>query len=243
MNVVPNNARMTVITSDSKYSRAVDFLKATSAIFCQRLRWVFLARPKTFQSMPGGSLLCRFLCQALSTSHILAVNHNVYRKELLVVRSFFAGDDIFGVSQMTSLQLFLKLRLEVRQLAFRFSNIFHLRFQEPQHHATGLVNSAIKIDCAENRFQSIHQQGLFHAPAGLFLAPSQLQVDAQTNLFGILHEVRRTYKEALQFRKLSLCETWVSSEEVVADQKSQDRVTEELELFVVSLSRASLVRM
>src|SRR5215831_1095317 len=34
----------------------------------------------------------------------------------------------------------------------------------------------------------------------------------------------------------------MSSEEKVADQKSQNRVTEELELFVVSLSRAPLVR-
>src|SRR5262245_52049756 len=114
MNVVPNNARMTVITSDSKYSRAVDFLKATSTIFCQRLRWVFLARPKAFQSMPCGSLLCRFLCQARSTSHTLAVNHEVYRKELLVIRPLFDRHRIFNVSQMAGLQLFLKLRLKVR---------------------------------------------------------------------------------------------------------------------------------
>src|SRR5262245_13016562 len=192
--------------------------------------------------MPCGSLLCRLLCQSRSTSHTLPVNHNVYRKELLVVRPLFAGEDIFSVSQMAGLQLFLKLRLEVRQLAFRFSNIFHLRFQEPQHYPTGLINSAIKIDRAKNRFQSIHQQRLLHAPAGLFLAPPQLQVDAQTNLFGILHKIRRTYEEALQFRKLSLCQIRMGSEEVVADQKSQNRVTEELKLFVVSFSCAPLVR-
>jgi hypothetical protein len=41
MNVVPNNARITVIVSDSKYSRAVDFLNLGSVISLQFLDSVF----------------------------------------------------------------------------------------------------------------------------------------------------------------------------------------------------------
>jgi hypothetical protein len=41
MNVVPNNARITVIVSDSKYSRAVDFLNLVSVISLQFLDGVF----------------------------------------------------------------------------------------------------------------------------------------------------------------------------------------------------------
>src|SRR5215467_8868225 len=116
INVVPKSARMTVITSDSKYSRAVDFLKAASTIFCQRLRWFFVAGPDPLQRVPRGRLLCCFLRQAGPMSHGFAINHNLNSKQLLVIRSLFTCHSVFGTPEMTRLQLLLKLGLKVRQL-------------------------------------------------------------------------------------------------------------------------------
>src|SRR5207244_3083333 len=109
MNVVPKRARITVITSDSKYSRAVDFLKATSAIVCQRLGWFFPARPEPFQSMARGRLLRCFFRQTRAPGHWLSINHNFNCKQFLVVGTFFTCHDVFGAPEMSRLQLFLKL--------------------------------------------------------------------------------------------------------------------------------------
>jgi hypothetical protein len=44
MNVVPNRARITVMASDSKYSRAVDFLNVSPAISLQILEGLLRRR-------------------------------------------------------------------------------------------------------------------------------------------------------------------------------------------------------
>src|SRR6516225_6503386 len=90
MNVVPKSARITVITSDSKYSRAVDFLKTASAI----LDCFLLPRADTLESLLRGGLFGRFLSQTYTAGGRLAINNNVNSKQFLMIRSSLTGHNI-----------------------------------------------------------------------------------------------------------------------------------------------------
>src|SRR6188768_1663687 len=68
MNVVPNNARITVITSDSKYSRAVDFVNVGSVI-----RQVLFLRVDLRQRLFCGSLLRSLFRQSDAAGNDLAI--------------------------------------------------------------------------------------------------------------------------------------------------------------------------
>src|SRR6266699_64961 len=102
MKVVPKSARMTVITSDSKYSRGVDFLKVASAICLARanphalLDCLLLPGPNSFEGFPRGGLLGRFLRQTDPPSYGFVVNDNFHRKQFLMIGPFLAGDHVFG---------------------------------------------------------------------------------------------------------------------------------------------------
>src|SRR5215813_8118440 len=111
MNVVPKRARMTVITRDSKYSRAVDFLKAASAMYLARF---LIPSPEPLQCVLCCGLLRSLLRQAYATGHELSIYLNLDREQFLVVGSFFAGNDIFCPAELRGLQPLLKTCFEVR---------------------------------------------------------------------------------------------------------------------------------
>src|SRR5438093_12328180 len=112
MNVVPNSARITVITKDSKYSRGVDFLNVVSAI------------EYSLQSLPGRRLFGCFLGQTESLGDRLAINKHFDGKYFLVVGSFFAPENIIGVPAVLRLELLLKRTLDIAQLTTRIAHIF-----------------------------------------------------------------------------------------------------------------------
>src|SRR5262249_49665754 len=93
MKVVPKRARMTVMTSDSKYSRAVDFLNVISVI-CAVFLFV------SFQSLkrvPRRCLFRRLLSQTDSMSNRLTADIDFHRKQFLMIRPRFTGNPILCV--------------------------------------------------------------------------------------------------------------------------------------------------
>src|SRR5213593_1598840 len=104
MNVVPNSARITVMTKDSKYSRAVDFLNAASAI------------GYSLQSLPRRRLFGCLLGQTESFGDRFASNKHLDSKYFLMVRSFFATENVIRAPAILRLQLLLEGGLEIAQL-------------------------------------------------------------------------------------------------------------------------------
>src|SRR5437867_6925344 len=111
-----------------------------------------------------------------------------------------------------------------------------------QHHSTRLLNSTIEIDPSQNSLERIHQQRLFRPAARLFLTFPQLQVAAQMDSLRVFHEVRGADEEAFQLRKLTLRQFGMGAEEKIADQKTQNGVAKELELFIISFAGALFIR-
>src|SRR4030095_14707606 len=92
-NVVPNNAKITVTTRLSKYSRSVDCIGSRQNI----------------QGKAGCLLLRTFLAVALSFGHALAIDFQFYRKNLVVVGPRLFYQAIFSGRTSQGLQTFLKL--------------------------------------------------------------------------------------------------------------------------------------
>ena len=129
----------------------------------------------------------------------LAVNYNFHRKQFLVVRAGLVRNDVIGDPKMLRLQLLLKRRLEVHHLSPGVFNVFNLRFEKSQHHATGFFNTVVEIDRSNDSFESIDQECLLGAAARLLFTSSQLQVPAQMDPLRVFHQIRGTHEEPFQF--------------------------------------------
>ena len=60
-----------------------------------------------------------------------------------MIRPLFTCQYVFGAAKLPRLKLLLQFRFEVRQLSLGLPDIFHLRLEESQHDATGLLDTAI----------------------------------------------------------------------------------------------------
>src|SRR5215471_20147787 len=144
---------------------------------------------------------------------------------------------------MLRLKLFLQLGFEVLELPIRFSNVFDLGLKKRQEHSTGLVDSTIEIDGAEDRLKGIDQQRLLGPAARLFFASAQVKIISQVQPFGVFHEIRSTHEETLQLRKLTFGKMRMRPIQKITDQKTKHGVAQKLELFVIEYAAALLVCM
>src|SRR4051812_24523524 len=153
MNVVPNKARITVMTRDSKYSRGVDLRYVSSVIISSRFELV--------QSLPCRSLFGGFLGEAQSARKWLAVHDDIHRKQLFVVWSGLATHHVIRSLQLPCLNLLLQRRFEIGHLIGRIADIFNLPSKKSQHQTPRLVDATIQVHGTENGLERVHKQGLF----------------------------------------------------------------------------------
>src|SRR5271169_3494501 len=135
--LVPNNARSTVTSSDSRYSEIVvgsscgsafsvsagatgsngssTFSAVSSAIRSQPFRSTRLLRSfQEFHRALRSPLLGFFFCASFASGHAFAVNPNLHLEDFLMVRPAFARQPVFGGRPSMPLQEFLKRGLAVR---------------------------------------------------------------------------------------------------------------------------------
>src|SRR5262245_47072796 len=122
---------------------------------------------------------------------------------------------------MARLKLLLQCGLEIRQLIGIVLDIVDLRLEKPQHHPACLVDAGIEIDRSDDGFKRVDEQRLLGPATRLFLALSQLQVSTQMNLLRIFDKIGGADEETLQFRKLALRQTGMSTEKKITDKETQ----------------------
>src|SRR5262245_56464059 len=186
-NVVPNRARITVTTSASRYSRAVDFSTAdsaagapaaTSGLGCFAIWVANLCLPQFRQRKLRRGLLGRFLAVPLPLRQLFAAQADLDREYLMMLRTAFAYNHVVGRGIAAALEEFLQLRLEIHGLELlpvnRIKNM-------TVHEGSGSRHTAIEIDCRDHGLEGVHQQSFLCPPAALFLALSQSQESPQNN--------------------------------------------------------------
>src|SRR3990172_1236273 len=118
--VVPYKARMTVTTSDSKYSRVVVLRtvsgEAMGSSICFAVSRANFVPLQSFQGNLGSSLLCRFLAIAVRLCQACCSHLDSNGKDLVVFRSLLPHDHIAGLGRALPLQEFLQLGFMVHNL-------------------------------------------------------------------------------------------------------------------------------
>src|SRR4029453_695098 len=174
-NVVPNNARITVTTRLSKYSRSVDCIG--------------IHRRQNIQRQPGGFLLGTFLAVALPFGHVLAIDLEFHRKNLAVVGPGLFYQAVLSGRTSQSLQAFLKLRLEVLELKAAAGDNVEVRLEDSQQEFAGRLQTHTQENRPHQGFKSIGQQCLLSPTAGLLFALSEHQELTQFQLAAQLRQV------------------------------------------------------
>ena len=106
-----------------------------------------------------------------------------------------------------------------------------------QHEAAGGIQAAIKVDGCQDCLQRIHQQrGLVAAPT-LFFTPPQVEVMSQLQLLGHSDQVLFADQMRPELGEFAFPKTGKPVEQFLRSYKSQDGVSQKLQLLVVSHSR------
>src|SRR6202140_4430817 len=191
INVVPNSARMTVTSRDSRYSESVVWSPRGSGFFgdsgiaasgmagC----WVAISSIVSsasclglFQPLESGArrALLRFLLgAAFRGRQAFAIGPDFNSKRLLVIRPAFSGEPVLRGRLSAALQEFLQggfLVAVPKALAAFYQCVFE---QRGAQHFARRRQSRIQINCGDDRFKCVRQQGRFLAASGLLLAAAE----------------------------------------------------------------------
>ena len=189
-----------------------------------------------------GSLLRRLLRQSHPRRKRFSGNLNVHRKKLLMIRPGLTCHSVFRGTAIACSQRILKRRFEVLKLFCPVSNFIDLRLKKPQRNRSHRIDPSVQIHCGNQRFETVHQQGLFRSAACLLFAPPKMQVFAQVNLLRVLDKIRGAYQKPLDPGKLALSKSRNCPAKDIGDQKAEDRVAKELQLFVVRNTAGPFMR-
>ena len=106
-----------------------------------------------------------------------------------------------------------------------------------QHQAARRIQSAIEVDGRQDSLQGIHQQGGLVAAATLFFASPQVQVVSQLQFLGHSDQMLFADQVGPELGEFSLAKAGKAVEQFFGGDKSQDGVSQKLQLFVVSHPR------
>ena len=106
-----------------------------------------------------------------------------------------------------------------------------------QHKAAGGIEAAIKIDGRQDSLQRVHQQSGLVAASTLFFTPPQVEVMSQLQLLGHSDQVLFADQMRPELGEFSLSKTGKPVEQFLRSDKSQDGVSQKLQLLVVSHPR------
>ncbi len=95
--------------------------------------------------------------------------------------------------------------------------------------------SSVQKNCAGNRFKDVGQQGMLAAATTLLFSPPEADKVTQTQFSRSSGEGRRADQPVLHARKLAFIGLRISPEEIVRNNQTQNRVTEELKRFVMQM--------
>ena len=101
--------------------------------------------------------------------------------------------------------------------------------------------SAVEKDSSGDRFKHVRQQCILLAPTTLLFATSKTEKIAEVQFLRGLCESRRTDESMLHARQLAFSTAGIRTAQIVCYDQSQNRVTEELERFVVQFASFELV--
>ena len=92
-----------------------------------------------------------------------------------------------------------------------------------------------EINRCQDGLESIHQQTLFAAAAGGFLAAAQLQIPAEIELVRGGQQMRGADQVVLEQGKLAFSEIPKAGKQPFADEPAENRVAQEFKAFVIGL--------
>src|SRR5216684_710430 len=217
MKLVPNSARITVTSSDSRYSEIV----------------VWSARCS-----------CFFFRAALARRHALPLNPNFDLENLLVVGAALSHYAIFSRRLPPSLQEFLQGGLAIRLRDALTALLESLLEQNPSQHLARRTQSAIEVNRGYYRFERIGQQRLLLSTAGFLFPAPQPQLLSQAQPPRSRFEGSCIYNPRAALGKLPFAPLRKTRQEIFARQQLEDGISEKLQPLVVpgKQSRDSLFR-
>ncbi len=109
----------------------------------------------------------------------------------------------------------------------------------PHHQLACRLQSTIEVNRRQNCLQGVHQQGCLVAAAAFLFASSQVQVVAQLQFLGHSNQMPFADQVGTEFGEFALSKRGQAVVELFGGDESEDRVPEELQLFVVSHARAA----
>src|SRR5678815_4233812 len=148
-------------------------------------------------------------------------------------RPRFADEGIQTRAHRATLKQFLQCSLEIGELSFRSADFRNLRPNEAVDQLSRRLKPGVQIHRAEDRFESVHEQGLLRSADRLFLTLSHVQVPPKIQQFGIPHEIGGADKKTFELRQLAFCKCRILPAERVADNEPENSISQELQLFIV----------
>ena len=137
------------------------------------------------------------------------------------------------------LKVFLQFGLGILVRDLRVLRIERSR-EPPRHRGERGRNTGIKTDGRDECLQGIGEYGVAITPAGSSLAAAEPQFRAHAEFSGEPREGFLPHEARAQTAQLALAQSGVSAEEFVCDAEIQQRITEELETFVVGLAETGV---
>ena len=181
----------------------------------------------------GGSSLCRHL---LATTLTLSIDHTVdhhsNRKQLVVVRPVRAYRSVTGRVSQVRLAQFLQHALGIL-VEVVLENVLQRRLKDRHGEIADLRQALIQVKGADQCLERATEYGRTTASPTLILAPPEQQMIAQADLVGKLGQRARTDQGRTQAGQRAFILIRKACIEVLADDKVEHRIAQELETLVV----------
>src|SRR5205823_2990262 len=102
-----------------------------------------------------------------------------YYEDLAMFRTALFHNAITGLRELPGLRILLQSRLVILGLEAVDSLLQSFRDHPTHHESVGCGDSAVQVDCRNERFHGVHEQRPLGSPAAFFLAAAQAQETAK----------------------------------------------------------------
>jgi hypothetical protein len=152
---------------------------------------------------------------------------------LVVIGPDFFDDAVLGKLQALSLRQLLQRGLVVLKEQIVFVDCFEIALERCLDEMSRRLDTAIKIDGGDHRFEDVGEQRFFLAPAGLLFSNAEVDGVPHAVVLRFHGQAGRADEIRLDLGKRALVESRETLKKQIADDESENGVAEELEGLVI----------